>query len=171
VKYVFLDIDGVLNSAEFMEREKPQEQFKGVDEVSNYDHSVVMLDRTAVERLNGLVVPGVAFVISSTWRILHPLHHIQRMLRSKGFDGSIIGATPVSIGKRGREIGSWLMAATGTRMNRSEVNSWPEFVILDDDSDMLTLGGYLVQTDNGKGLQDDDIELAKNILNLGKDDE
>jgi len=167
MKYVFLDIDGVLNHADFFERLQPLEKFNGMDEVSNRDIGFASLDEDCVRRLNGLVVPGVVFVISSTWRIIHPLHHIQGMLKDKGFEGVTIGSTPVSIGKRGREISSWLAAATGAFMfDRARSDTWPDFVILDDDSDMLHLNNYLVQVDNATGLQQEHIDQAWKRLGL-----
>lgn len=167
MKYVFLDIDGVLNCREFFEKTKPAERFEE-NELSEFDRNLAHMGEEYVQRLNGLVVDGeVAFVVSSTWRIGKSINHIQKLLYHQGFTGTIIGATPVMIGKRGREIAMWLMAATGANtFNRAEKETWPEFVILDDDSDMLHLGDWLVKTDNRFGLQDEHIEKARAKLGL-----
>lgn len=169
MKYVFLDIDGVLNSQEFFEREKPLSQFDFKEEVKDYDLGLAHMSEELVATLNGLVVPGeVAFVLSSTWRMQHPMHHVQSMLAYRGFKGHLIGCTPSTTGMRGREIAMWLMAATGALMfDRVVKNTWPDFVILDDDSDMLHLEDYLVQTDGQVGLQDADIVAAREKLGLG----
>jgi len=61
----------------------------------------------------------------------------------------------------------WLQSATGVdAFNRANSKDWPDFVILDDDSDMLHLEGWLVKTDNQFGLQDEHIEKARAKLGL-----
>lgn len=167
MKYVFLDIDGVLNCREFFEKTKPAERFEA-NELSEFERNLAHVGEEYVARLNGLVDVGrVAFILSSTWRIGSSLNHVQRVLAHQGFQGSLIGATPVGIGKRGREIASWLVSATGAdAFNRAKSKDWPKFVILDDDSDMLHLEGWLVKTDNQFGLQDEHIEKARAKLGL-----
>lgn len=168
MKYVFLDIDGVLNSMDFFEREKPLDQFKGQDEVDDFALGLAHIGQEYVERLNSLVDPDVAFVLSSTWRAHHRLHHVQTMLAHKGFKGLLIGSTPVTMGQRGREIAMWLEAATSSPMfDVTKRSEWPSFVILDDDSDMLHLESYLVKTSSDVGLQEADIEKAREILDFG----
>lgn len=167
MKYVFLDIDGVVNSSEFFSREKPLEQFNGLKEVSDFDLGLAHLCPGLVSRLNLLADDGVAFVLSSTWRMKYPLHHVQTMLVHKGFRGRLIGATPVSMGTRGREIAMWIESATGAPIfDRVRKGEWPDFVILDDDSDMLHLGWHLVKTESNVGLQDGDVALARRVLGL-----
>jgi hypothetical protein len=167
MKYVFLDIDGVLNCREFFEKTKPAEKFEE-NELSEFERNLAHVGKEYVQRLNGLVDVGrVAFVLSSTWRILSSVNHVEKVLKHQGFEGNLIGATPVQIGKRGREIASWLVSATGTdAFNRATSKDWPKFVILDDDSDMLHLEGWLVKTDNQFGLQDEHIEKARAKLGL-----
>lgn len=186
MKYVFLDIDGVLNSREFFEREKPLKKFEEMkaarakedpglglsgrsDEYwDNYNRSLCHIGEEYVERLNGLAFSGVCFILSSTWRMQNPLHHVQSMLTQKGFQGLLLGSTPVSAGKRGREIATWLQHATGADMFDMKAKiMWPDFVILDDDSDMLHLEPRLVKTSNDIGLQNEDVLKARDVLGLG----
>jgi hypothetical protein len=109
-KVIFLDFDGVLNSAgsflyESNRRKKRKEQnLKGpVNETlcnvctANFQH---VLDK----------YPEVKVVISSTWRELFTLDWLKSKLESYGIDGSrVIGITPKEeYGNRGIEINRWL---------------------------------------------------------------
>ena len=98
------------------------------EELSDFERHLTHIGGEYVQRLNGLVVPGeVAFVLSSTWRIGSSINHVQKLLAHQGFEGTLIGATPVTIGKRGREIAMWLQAATGVdAFNRASRKNWPK---------------------------------------------
>ena len=113
-----------------------------------------MIDPAAVELLNRLVAStGAKVVISSSWRVCRTLEQIQDDLRSRGFVGEVIGATPSIIGHRGHEIAAWLTE-----------HGPASFVILDDDSDMAHLKPRLVRTTFARGLQLEHIETARALL-------
>ena len=120
VKYtsiVFLDIDGVLNS---------HKHFKSLDETRNstkaeeelvfsieklYDppcpesvifNSLINIDPKAVEVFNEILAKsGAKVVISSSWRYLHPLEAIDRMLKFHGFVGEVVGMTSTTLDSSG----------------------------------------------------------------------
>ncbi len=152
MKVIFLDVDGVLNSLEFL---APIQQ--GARRLEDHE----WFDPAAVARLNRIVeATGADCVLSSTWRILHRMPDMRGFLKGAGFTGRLIDKTPGGGGQRGPQIQQWLddTAAIG----RHEVES---FVILDDDSDMAHLLPHLVQTSFGDGLQDEHVERAIAMLN------
>jgi hypothetical protein len=120
MKVIFLDFDGVLNSAASFSMEeripKDQRTFPVMESLcrvcaSNFQ---IILDE----------VPDAKVVISSTWREHFDLDWIRAKLSSYGIDSSkVIDKTPVyAVGCRGDEIQEWLD-------DHPEVT---EFVIIDD---------------------------------------
>ena len=131
MKVIFLDFDGVLNSAASFVLEarkrggkgrKHRESFCPVNETlchvctSNFKH---ILDE----------VGDAKIVISSTWRQLYDLDWLRAKLEEYGIDGSrVIDKTPVihikfsQAAERGVEIEAWLSARTDVT----------HYVILDD---------------------------------------
>lgn len=96
-------------------------------------------------------------VISSTWRILHPLPWLRRTLRRKGLNAQILGVTPRLQPEcvRGLEIDRWL----------AEYPSAVEgVVILDDDSDMAHLAPWHVKTSFETGITDGDVARAIDVI-------
>jgi len=155
MKYVFLDFDGVLNSGNFFTEVRPLEQFDGKEEVSDYDLGLAHLDQQAVQKLNRLVQPGIGFIVSSTWRLIHPLHHLNSMLSVLGFKGLLLGCTPSLRHNRGVEIDRYL-----------DFVEHEDFVILDDDSDMAPHEDRLIKTCGTMGLTDKDLGEALYMLGL-----
>lgn len=150
MKIVFLDFDGVLNSmADFA--------FKTTSQV---------FDAPYIARLNAIVLrSGAKVVISSSWRVNHSEDELRELLRTSGFEGELIGCTPVlgyeqaqglcDIGEiRSAEIQAW-MAAHPVPI--------ASFVALDD-LELSPLAAYQVLTDMNEGLRDDHIEVALAIL-------
>lgn len=139
MKIVFLDIDGVLNSEDWVSRQVA----KNIRVQSDRD----WFDPEAVKRLNSLfvVVPSAKVVISSAWRCLHSMDELADLFKSVGLLGvEIIGMTGHDKeGVRGREIQAFL----------DTMPEAPTFVILDDDNDMEHLLPFLVQTSWANGLQ------------------
>ena len=139
---VFLDIDGVLNSEEFFRRARDADMERD-------------LDRLAVARLNRICCEGPSqVVITSTWRLDMPLPVLVGLLQEHGFDGEVIGATPSVPGIRGGEISAWLRTHRG----------WRSYVILDDRDDMGRHGRRLVRTTMERGLLDEHVTLAHDML-------
>jgi len=156
MKYLFLDFDGVLNSAPFLEDAHARRRSIERDGGSIGDDSY-MLDWYAVARVNRIVeATGAKVVISSSWRILDSMKDIVGFLDNVGFAGHVVGMTPNLQTYRGLEIQAWIDA----------LEEPPEsIVILDDDSDMEHLTDRLVNTDFETGIVDADVERTIALLN------
>lgn len=147
MKIIFLDIDGVLNSHQWI---RANEHLLKTQQLSMH----VDLDKEAVARLERLVKQTEAkIVISSTWRIVHSLSSLRDILGRHGFTGEVIDKTPKLNIARGLEIQQWL-----------DKNPVESFVILDDSSDMAHLLNKLVRTSFDDGLQDKHVEAAIELL-------
>lgn len=117
---VFLDIDGVLNSANFFSQ----------DNIYPRINPRSQLDPRAISYLNEIA--DWNFVLSSTWRKFYEREEMNKMLQDMGFRGTIIDYTPSFDWKgslRGNEIRVWL--------NDNEMRNSNHYIIFDDDSDML----------------------------------
>lgn len=140
---IFLDIDGVLNSANWMHMGHMGADF---DDVGKRKH----LDPRAGRVLNRILklVPS-EIVISSAWRIGHSCKWMQRALRARGVTRArVIGRTPGGGGFRGPQIQDWL-----------DAHDPRPFVIIDDSDDMLDVQRpRLVRTDWQTGLLEEHIE-------------
>lgn len=149
MKVLFLDFDGVLNSHQWMQANA--DKFP-MNHMWHHTH----LDELAVGRLEKIVqATGAKVVISSTWRLLNSLPRLCDILQNHGFTGEVIGITPRLGGPRGNEIASWL----------NDHGPIENFVIIDDDGDMVHLKHKLVQTSWDLGLQDEHVDAAIEQLN------
>jgi 16S rRNA C1402 (ribose-2'-O) methylase RsmI len=141
MKVLFLDIDGVLNSHQSIRMFFRQ---AGMPSSGAAIHFCPISSSNLQEIMAR--IPDLKIVVSSTWRIGNTLETMREELRSSGIDlNRVIGMTPVFRNlsrERGLEIQKWLD-------DHPEVS---EFVIVDDDSDMLHLMPKLVQTDTRLGL-------------------
>lgn len=127
VKVLFLDIDGVLNSADWYEQRTKEQQFSGLCEL---DIEAMHLYDEIVERT------GCNVVLSSVWRFAD--NYKERLERQGLNTNKIIDRTPhmprprdtgTEYAERGKEIKAWL---------DSKLMGLPcVYAILDDDSDML----------------------------------
>ena len=155
MKIIFLDFDGVLNSASYLLANPG-----GMDK----------LDPTAIERLNVIIDRTCAkVVISSTWRLLYPLQDLRARLKAAGFRGEILDCTPQLSADAARgqgflftrceEIQTWLKA------HPDPIES---FVILDDadlhDTPHSELHARIIKTDFTTGLLDEHIDWAIMLL-------
>jgi len=174
MKIIFLDFDGVLNSAPFLEREgwfegpltQREHKFMCEHASSNVDFSDLrMIDRTKVMLLNQIIERTIAqVVISSSWRLGRDVNDLIDALKFHGFVGEVIGMTPeLSHAIRGEEIDSWMYDQM--LLPDKDIT----FVILDDDNDMGTLRGNLVKTSMKYGLTPYDVERAIMMLNKNDD--
>lgn len=168
MKYIFLDIDGVLNSKKWGDSDAYKQATAGMSdaEVMLIAHHL-HLDPDALKLINDLVKrSGAKVILSSTWRGKYSCQEMTDMMKSRGGDFEISDATPVLFGKvhssripRGKEIGHFLRL----------LEEWPEaYVILDDHDDMLSHKDFLIQTDVKVGITQDDVERALKILNGDK---
>lgn len=149
MKVIFLDIDGVLNSEDYVKRMG--------NVMLKYDYKI---DPLAVARLNKIVNATKAnIVVSSNWRIgyLNDLDALVELLRKANIEGNIIDMTPFFPGfkPRWKEIRAWLH-------DHPEASS---FLILDDIGDMGPLSHAHIKTDYDYGLLDNHIKLGIHILN------
>lgn len=172
MRVLFLDMDGVVNSARHFGLEpkdaatgkvskRSWRRAKGIAKAqakakppifgSTERNFVNMIFPDTVELLNDITrKTGCAFVLSSSWRV--PWHYtaVQRMLEWHGFAGKLVDATPNGIPlppeidyERGHEIQAWLD-------DHPEVTS---FAIVDDSDDMAHLVHRLVRTSYERGLE------------------
>jgi len=116
MKYIFLDFDGVLQSAiELMARRQDVEAFAPA-----FSYSAIMCLRVLIR------ASGAKIVISSNWRHFG-LVKMKEMWHSRKLPGEIVGITPYLPNKndieRGQEILSWL--------KENDAENSP-YVILDD---------------------------------------
>ena len=171
-RVVFLDIDGVLNSAAYVLKLEERHRALGHEKRETTCDCFKLyhqIDRDAVARVNRLVAAVAAkIVISRSWRKLFDPPELERILVEHGLVAEIIGATPDGHDEpemlevfgpldrifRGHEIDFWLR-------KHPEVD---RFVILDDDSDMEMHKNRLVQTDCEEGLLDDHVDLAIRVM-------
>lgn len=147
-RYLFLDIDGVLNS------ERTVNAFNALTHAGRVKHDMLtgkqielMWDSVAVGLLRAAQEAiGFKIVISSTWRKTFSVQDFHTIFDAYGWDtrGIIIGKTGDEAVIRGKQIKSWLDA-------RAE---YPyTYAILDDDADMMpTQKPCFVQTSFRNGL-------------------
>ena len=175
MKVLFLDIDGVLNSENWfayriycVKNNMVNILMNFVDtDDRNIKHKLTMLDDRAIANLNRIIEEtGCKVVLSSSWRSSIESENIftQNLLKLKGFKYEFYDVTPrlwfsdFSI-RRGEEIKFWLD-------KESEKHEIESFVILDDDSDMLSEQmNNFIHVDGQVGLTDRDVLTAIEILN------
>ena len=147
MKFIFLDFDGVLNN----------------DIVGG-----LLLDPNCVELLNDLVRPDIKFVVSSTWRRSRTVDELTDVLQSFGFKGEVFDKTPIldhDAVFRGNEIYKWMSDNNGL-LGRQQYK-FTDYVILDDDSDMLYWQrNNFICVDASTGITRSIIYQCKRILKL-----
>ncbi len=150
MKIVFLDFDGVLNS---------------LSDIA-FGSGSTAFQAHFITRLNAIVRGSDAkVVVSSTWRVNHSIDELRHLLGSSGFEGDVIGCTPVF----GYEHAQGLSDIGVIRCN--EIQAWikafpvplTSFVILDD-LDLDPLAAYQIRTDMEVGLCDHHVDEALAVL-------
>lgn len=162
-KVIFLDIDGVLNTARW---------HRQADRNTIRDKYGYSFDPDAVANLGRIIdETGADIVISSSWKFMG-LSKMQNMWKDKNLPGKVIGITPNSVSDeflihadldnmdllsiRGQEIKEWLM------LHGSDVS---HYVILDDMNDILhEQMKHFVWIDPEIGITSDNIVQANMIL-------
>jgi hypothetical protein len=143
---IFLDIDGVLNSGEYVHspryKKRRQLGFPDCD-----------LDLMAIHHLNKICKETEAhIVVSSTWR---EMDECVPALKRNGVKAPIIGKTPTlhrAEATRGEEIQSYIQGY--------EIEN---YLIIDDDSDMLPRQKEnFLHIDRKQGLTEQDVTKAIN---------
>jgi hypothetical protein len=147
---LFLDIDGVLNSVEWMKHG------------TMWGSNLGALDPVACARLDRvLVATGADIVLSSAWRHSTSCEKMQTFLRVRGCPSArVIDRTPWgsemppdSGDERGHQIQHWL-----------DTHPTPRFAIVDDSTDMVHLLPKLIRTPWETGLGDEHVELLIAML-------
>jgi hypothetical protein len=176
MRVIFLDMDGVLNSHEYLyvrnkkaiaEAEGDEEKgFLTLGEKAAGRAWNEMVDPVAVKRLNRIIhKTGAKCVLSSSWRYqFQDVSELQTILVERGFEGELIDRT-----KLGREMEAGYHENGGIR--GIECSEWlsrhpsvTAYVILDDADDFTGIEDRLVRTRWAEGLLDPHVELAIKIL-------
>lgn len=150
-KIVFLDIDGVLNNWEWIERNRLE-----------LHDSTKYFDPACVEKLNRILsVTGADVVLSTSWRIVHPRDELEGILRAVGVVANIVDETPRGTfnDRRYDEIRAWL------RLNMYE----GRYVILDDsvhtfEADTPEEAERIIHTTMNHGLLESHVVAAIHVL-------
>lgn len=175
MKVVFLDIDGVLNHEDwYVKRHSIVDAHSIKSQYPFYE-----FDPESVAHLNSIVErTGCKVVVSSTWRLGRSIEELSSILEKCGFKGEIIDKTPhfhadkFSV-PRGCEIEWWLKQKGFQRINWSREeqektlasSQVKNYVILDDDSDMLlSQQEHFVKTSWKSGLSQEKADIAVKIL-------
>ena len=125
---LFLDIDGVLNH---------EKHYEDLDYINNRELIISMdrfqrhINKESLKVLNRICNDfSFYIVISSTWRMLYSIDELQEEFNNIGGKFTIIGKTGrCCSGIKGVEINNYL--------NQNREKDIFNYVILDDDSDML----------------------------------
>jgi hypothetical protein len=162
MKLLFLDFDGVLNSAQFA-RLQHRAYLKDKSKSRPYrDEFCPICCSNLIYIIE--TIKDLKIVISSSWRLGSPVEELRSLLGRHGIpEDLIIDKTPhlVTPGEgsvpRGFEIQKWLDEHKELDVER--------FCIIDDDSDMEHLSPFHVKTDFQVGL---DFIAARKAINLLK---
>lgn len=153
-RLIFLDIDGVLNHDKFFKESKGELKY---------------FDPDCIQRLNTLGDLGAEIVLASSWG--YDGGRTEERLREAGLTLPIIGYTKkhsVNWICRGNEIEEWILEnldIMGTKFGSQCKSADYEYVILDDDIDMLYgQKDHFIRVDKLIGLTDEDIKKARVIL-------
>ncbi len=151
MKVIFLDVDGVLYSNEYI--------VEKTHAIGRKLHLDERLDDNCIQILKRIVdITGAKIVVTSSWKI-SDLDILSSRLKQHGLD--IYDITKNYGDERGREIREWL--------SKREVS---KFVIIDDDifRDYDGLLQYLVQPSlyHGRALNETHIAQVLNILGEDK---
>lgn len=175
MRVLFLDFDGVLNSLDWIKRRPSKEAFAAEFNVSpeQYDHDHLVwglrsIDPDSVAALNQIVHRSKArVVVSSSWRTMYALNKLEWMLRARGFEHHLVGATPEA---------QWLRERGERRISRGEeIQRWmalmeikpADIVIIDDDGDMDHLRPRLFQTNaQERGLCADHVDTVLKLWGI-----
>lgn len=135
MKVIFLDIDGVLNSDEYLNKIKKLD-LQGIER--DIDVEKVKLLKRAIDET------GARVVLSSSWRYTRNARYLKELLANYGIR---VDSTPYIRDERGLEIKKWL----------SENQGVEDFIILDDEifdsfDEELIKKLVKVSTGNGRSL-------------------
>lgn len=158
---IALDLDGVINSASWLQYRSTDEGSRLRDgyhsrfdrrtaiELSNIDPACGRLIANLVSRLDAWVL------ITSTWRENRSPEHFEWLFETAGCalpSGSIVGCTPVldhlTVNKRGHEIDSWIRSFSFDG----------QLIVLDDDSEGFLNHQEVFKVNCQTGITSSDVE-------------
>lgn len=156
MKIIFLDIDGVLNSDSILSEYIPE-----------IDGEYYPYQPHLIDNLNSILKrTGAKIVVSSTWRLGESVERLQYLLTHMGVKGEVIGKTDSYTDKfvvRGNEILKWIQ--DNQNLLGCHHYDFYDYVILDDDSDMLySQRNNFVHIQGEEGLTKEYVEQAIEIL-------
>jgi hypothetical protein len=168
IKFLFLDIDGVLNSNIYMSSEGYLSECESLGIVPGGRNVIekahhLHIDPSAIKLINILVERSEAqVIISSTWRNKYSLAELNILLQKRGATFQASGVTPAKMSwrPRGMDIAEYLA-------NQKQKGIVPDaFVILDDIDEFSKLRNHFVQTSEEEGVTQEDIAQALKILGV-----
>ena len=170
-EFLFLDVDDVLNSEEFLRENSVRE-----NDVDPDEHPGEWIDPKAVERVNKIMDRTDTYpeiILSSSWRHSFDVTEMTDILRDRGFNHNVSDKTPgrpkrirhvharpkVPVRDRGVHIKNFLK-------HKRSVSSVESVLVLDNLplEELEPLEDYVVQTEPEHGLQDEHVEKALDIL-------
>jgi len=154
MRYLFLDIDGVLNTYEYIW--SPESKTAPVASYLEFHAQKIETDK--VQILNRILEEiGAVVVVSAALRVGHSKEELQDILNLAGFTGKIVGKTPsLWCRRRGQEILHWM----GTHGVEPD-----EAVILEDevvDQDLTC--DMLVKVNMKTGLQESHVQEVVDLF-------
>lgn len=171
-RFLFLDIDGVLNTIRYSDYLIDHDEDTEDEDGSLFDPEAVANLATIINN-----VPDVKIIISSTWRF-KGWEWMNRLWEKRRMPGSLYGFTPTlevvcftdqlngsnttsvyPIGTRGLEINEWIR-------NNAGMNPFMyKYVILDDEKDLLLRQqDNFILTNPYYGITKDDVVKVLEIL-------
>lgn len=157
MKLIFLDFDGVINSKQFFNSLQNRDKDDKLVLVDTDE----MFDTKAVKLINQLVEKSKAeVVVSSSWRIMHDLEDLNKILKKFGATFEAIDVTPRLYEERGIEIQTYLDYV------KSKGDIVESFIIIDDDSDMAHFRNtnHFIKTTFDTGFTEWHLEEAIKVL-------
>lgn len=157
MKIIFLDCDGVINSAR-----------KDVEVVHTVNGEYYLHEPDLIGNLNSLIdsIGDASIVVSSTWRLGVSLEELQILFREIGIKAPVIGKTDNYNQRfvvRGCEILKWLIDHED--MLGCHYYDFEDYIILDDDTDMLLDQSWnFIHVDSQVGLTKENCCAAALIL-------
>ena len=140
---IFLDIDGVLNTGRYQDIQEKRDN-------KSYFYHQFHFDNICMNNLKEIISEFNAYiVISSSWRIEKDRIYWEKILnnfRKYNIEDRIIDKTPSFSTIRGNEIKKWI------EDNKDKVTN---FIILDDEDDMLDLSNHLILCNDYFGFDND----------------
>lgn len=159
MKVLFLDFDGVLNYRGWLinEADDLEDEYRKSDKKFTRENAHFLRDinPAAVQLLNDVMEANsdCSIVISSAWRVHHPLDELKSLLSHQGFlySHKIIDKTSTGFDdNRGKQIRDWIIT------NLQKVD---KIAIVDDySSDMAPFFPFLTQTSGETGLLPEHVE-------------